>query len=119
MVAARVGQTCVFREKILVYPGIVTAAAGDEWGVVVAVRPIRERGFIYPRVDQVDLTAAWGWGSFGTEEWSGGQGAAWCIYFDDDLLRCLRRIASEASESGRMARWERLTAEIDRMKSDR
>jgi hypothetical protein len=94
-VVSRRGDTCIFREGLLVFPSVVESAASDTQGVHLGLQAVKRSGFVYPRKAHLDIGVASGFGSIGGSVWSGGQGAAWVLYFDPDLIRSLEEVALE------------------------
>lgn len=112
VVERRQGQACLFREKTLIFPCRIDSAISDSWGVRVALVQTPASGFLYPKSPRLNISCAWGWGSIGDREWSGAQGAAWVLYFDETLLRSIKPFASSIAHLKPMERFEQLQDHI-------
>lgn len=112
-VISRRGQTCIYREKILILPCTLESSIADSWGVRLTLKPIEAKGFLYPLESTLSPSVAWGWGSISDSEWSGGQAGGWTIYFDEDLFRSLKQVALQFSGLETIDRWRRLADHIN------
>lgn len=110
LVASKLGAKCLFIEGPCFFVGRILFAEADETYVSVVVDALDLPGFVGPPINPLDVMTSWGHGGISVDDWQGGQGASWEIYFDRDLVTAMIRHAATLTEPDPYKRYRLLKA---------